>query len=154
MRRLLVSLALILAALPAPAREVDDYLAQVPLLPLADAPDVEALLAAQWPAYWRAPGAEGFGRDDVRAGRMDLDGDGLAELVVMITADSWDGGQGRPLVVAAWRKKAWRPVAWSWGELDRVFATREVMDGWRSLDTGREILRWGGNGYRAEPRPQ
>ncbi|MEW5726439.1 MAG: hypothetical protein AB1918_01300 [Pseudomonadota bacterium] len=154
MRRLFAALALALAALPAPAAEVDDYLAQVPLLPLGDAPDVEALLAAQWPAYWRAPGAEGFGRDDVRAGRVDLDGDGIAELAVMITAEPWEAAQGRPLLLAAWRKKAWRPVAWSWGEVDRVFTTREVVGGWRSLDTGREILRWDGKAYRSEPRPQ
>lgn len=159
MRRLFAAFvlsAVILAALPAVAGEADSYVAQVPLLPLPDVaqPDLDAVLAEYWPAYWRAAGAEGFGRDDVRAGRIDLDGDGAAELMLMIAAASWEGDKGRPLVVAVWRKKAWQPVAWSWGDSDTVFATREVRDGWRTIDTGRELLRWDGKAYGAEPKPQ
>lgn len=155
MRRLPAVLAVLLAALPAAAQDAGSYVAQVPLLPLSEGaqPDVDALAADQWPAYWRAAGAGGFGRDDLRAGRVDLDGDGEAELVLMIASEAWQDDKGLPLVIAAWGRKAWRPVAFARGDTDSVFTTREVVGGWRTIDTGADLLRWNGKGYRVEARP-
>ncbi|MEO0036288.1 MAG: hypothetical protein RLZZ501_2311 [Pseudomonadota bacterium] len=127
-------------------------LAQVGLQPLSDPPpaDIDALLRAQWPGYYRGGGDPSFTPAQVRVGRIDLDGDGVAELLLLLEAPDWHGLDGGPLLVARWDGKAWRPVGWAYGDADGVYATAERLGGWASVDTGSFWLRWDGRAYRAE----
>ncbi|MGE5547880.1 MAG: hypothetical protein ACM33T_13335 [Solirubrobacterales bacterium] len=154
MRRAFLIIALLLAALPAKAAE-PIYVGQVPLLPLpeGDQPDIEALVGANWKAYWHASGEHGLTRDNIRVGRFDFDGDGRAELVLMIDKDSWVGENGKPLMVAGWTKKGWLPIGWGWGDEDNVFVSRETIGGWHSIDTGRNLMRWTGKAYQLVEKP-
>lgn len=151
--------ALLLASLAfaAPARADDDVrpFAQVPLVPLPESipADVDALLKAHWTAYWNGSGENAFSRDNVRIGRIDLNGDNRAELVVMIDAPGWEAEPGNPYVVAQWTKGRWNPIGWGWGDEDTVFATTEAPGGWRTLDGGKQLLRWNGSEYRPEDKP-
>jgi len=128
--------------------------AMVALQPLPDPtpPDIDALLKTQWPAFYRA-GDQGFSPQQVRAGRIDLDGDGVAELLLLLEAPDWRTLDGGPLLVARWRDKAWRPVGWGYAEPETVYATAERLKGWFSLDLGTSWLRWDGEVYRAEEHP-
>lgn len=151
--------ALLLASitLAAPAWAMDDSrpVAQVPLVPLAETvpDDVDALVRTFWGQYYNAGGENGFTRDNLRLGRIDLDGDGRPELVVMVDAPGWEAEQGNPFVVAQWRKTRWIAVGWGWGDEDTVFATSEVQGGWRSIDGGKVVMRWLGREYHAENKP-
>lgn len=147
MHRIALTLILILSA-ALPARADITYFGQVPLLPPAEGeqPDIDALAAAAWPAYWRAAGEHGFMRSDLRLGRFDLDGDGSAELFLMIDSTAWANEHGKPLLVARWAK-GWLPVGWGWADEDRVFAAIEREQGWRSLDIGHHLMRWDGKQY-------
>lgn len=144
MRRLVLVFCLLIAALPAAAQEVLRPLGQVPMLPLppGDHPEIVTLLRAHWEPYFNTGHPQAFGRDAVRVGRFDVDGDGRAELFVLIDHDAWEAQHGRPLVVANWTKKGWNAVGWSWGDEDTVFVTTERIDGWRTIDTGTQFLRW------------
>lgn len=150
--------ALLLAALAfaVPARAADDVrpFAQVPLLPVAERlpDDVEAMLRALWPTYYNSGGENAFGRDNLRMGRIDLDSDDRAELVVMVDAPGWEAEPGTPFVVAQWRKNRWIAVGWGWGDEDTVFATTEVLGGWHSIESGHQVLRWIGKEYRLEEK--
>ena len=150
--------ALLLAslALAAPARAADDSrpFAQVPLVPAADPvpADVDALVKAFWQPYYYGTDEHAFTRDNLRVGRIDLDGDERAELVLMIDARGWEAEHGNPFVVAQWRKGRWIAVGWGWGDEDTVFATTEVLGGWRSIDGGRALLRWTGKEYQSEAK--
>lgn len=145
---------LLAAALPAQAQDAASYFGQVPLLPLAegDQPDIDTLVGEHWKAYWRAPGALGFGRDNIRAGRFDLDGDGGAELFILIDQPEWQSDKGKPLLVASWRRKGWHAIGWAWADEDSVFATQERRDGWRTIDAGDYLLRWDGQGYTPQEK--
>ncbi|HLO75817.1 MAG TPA: hypothetical protein VK196_05110 [Magnetospirillum sp.] len=157
MSRIAASL-LVLFALAAPAWAADEIrpVAQVPLLPLAEEvpADIDTLIRTLWRTYYNTGAESSFGRDSVRVGRVDLDGDGSSELVLMIDAPAWEAGPGSPFVVTQWRNKRWVPVGWGWGDEDTVFATTEVLGGWRSIDTGKLLLRWVGREYRYEEKPQ
>ncbi|MDA8231493.1 MAG: hypothetical protein M0006_09145 [Magnetospirillum sp.] len=156
MRRFILSVCVVLlAAVPAHAQEVPRWYAQVPLLPLAEGehPDIEELLSAHWADYFRAGGELGFDLDQVRAGRVDLDGGDDGELVLMIDHPRWRADDGKPFVVAAWTGGRWVPVGWGWGEEDGVFVTTEVIDGWRTIDAGNFLMRWTAGGYQRERKP-
>lgn len=144
MRTLAALLLSLTIALPAAAQETPRPVGQVPLLPLpaGDHPDLDALLQAHWRPYYNTQHDQGFGRDKVRAGRFDVDGDGRAELFLLIDQDSWEAPHGRPLVVANWTARGWNAIGWSWGDEDTVFVTAETIDGWRTIDTGTQLLRW------------
>lgn len=148
---------LAMTALAAPARATDDArpVAQVPLVPLAEAvpDDVDALVRTFWSEYYNTRAESAFTRDNLRIGRIDLDGDDRSELVVMVDAPGWEAEQGNPFVVAQWRKTRWIAVGWGWGDEDTVFATTEVLGGWRSIDGGKVVMRWVGREYRAEDKP-
>jgi hypothetical protein len=147
MRRIVLLLFLLLTA---PALGAEPPMAQVPMLPLAGEPgsDVETLVGMNWENYWRDKGHYGFGPEHLRVGRFDLDGDGVEELIVVVDKPEWLGPEGKPLVVATWRKDRWRPVGWGWGDEDTIFVTGERVDGWHSIDGGNFILRWAGrDGY-------
>lgn len=139
----LIVLALMLP-LPAQGQEAPRPVSQIALLPLPDQgrDDVIALVKTHWQPYFETQHPQAFGRESLRAGRFDLNGDGQAELLVMLTKDGWQAQQGFPLVVANWTAKGWNAVGWSWGDEDTVFATDEIRDTWRTIDTGTQYLYW------------
>lgn len=143
MRRFTLLLAL-LVTFPAAAQELPRPLAQVPMLPLPQGQhaDVEALIRAHWAPYFNTSHQQGFSRDKVRVGRFDVDGDSRAEIFLLIEDEAWEAQHGRPLVVANWTDKGWNAVGWSWGDEDTVFVTAETIDGWRTIDTGTQLMRW------------
>ncbi|MCR6629815.1 MAG: hypothetical protein NVV74_07050 [Magnetospirillum sp.] len=150
------ALLLVLVALAAPARAAEDVrpVAQVPLVPVAEGPNepLDVLLRTFWAEYYNAAGDNAFGRNDLRVGLIDLNGDGRGELVLMVDAPGWEAEQGNPFVVAEWRNKRWIAVGWGWGDEDTVFATTEVLGGWRSIDGGKVTLRWSGREYAVEAK--
>ncbi len=154
MRRSVLALLLCLAA-PALAEDGPTPVGQVALLPLGDAvrPDIEALIQVHWKDYYRTGAEHAFDRDRIRVGRFDLNGDGRAELLLMIDQDDWEADLGRPLVVADWSVKGWKAVGWSWGDDETVFATDEIVGGWRTIDTGTQYLRWDGRIYQRVDKP-
>jgi hypothetical protein len=160
MRRIaLILLALLVAApaLPASAQDIHRLMAQVPLLPLSeggDHSDIEQLVRTYWPDFFNAGGEHGFARDQLRVGRIDLDGDDRAELFVMIHAPAWESSNGFPLVVARWTGKGWVPAGWAWGDPDSVFVTAERLEGWATIDTPNHWLRWSGGEYRLTDKPR
>lgn len=140
----LIALTLLLSP-PALAQEDQPRpVGQIALLPIGDSgrDDIVGLVKTHWRPYFQTQDPLAFDRDSVRAGRFDLDNDGRAELLVMITKTGWEAEHGFPLVVAAWTDKGWNAVGWSWGDEDTVFATDQVIDAWRSIDTGTQYLRW------------
>ncbi|MGE5476209.1 MAG: hypothetical protein ACM3Q1_06110 [Bacteroidales bacterium] len=151
-----IALLLAVLTLAAPARAQDDVrpFAQVPLVPATEQlpDDVEAMVWAFWPSYYKSGGENTFGREHLRLGRIDLNGDDRAELVLMIDAPGWESAQGNPFVVAQWRKNRWVAVGWGWGDEDTVFATTETLGGWHSIDGGKVVMRWQGREYRLEDK--
>lgn len=150
MRFLAALLLLCLAtAHPAAAQESPRPVGQVPVLPLppGDHPDIEALLRAHWAPYYNTGHEHAFDRGKVRAGRFDIDGDGHPELFVLINQAAWEAEGGHPLVVAKWMAQGWTAIGWSWGDEDTIFATAEIIDGRRTIDTGTQLLRWGRGVY-------
>jgi len=150
MRRLCANLLLALSlAAPAAAGAEPRPVGQVPLLPMADGvhEDIDNLMQVYWKAHFNTDAEHAFGRDAVRVGRFDLNNDGRAELVLMVDAPGWRADQGNPFVVAQWIKRRWVGIGWGWGDEDTLFATDEVVGGWRSIDTGPQMLRWSGKEY-------
>lgn len=146
--------ALLLATPLAFAQEVPRPVAQIPLLRLADGEqrDITDLVMALWQPYYNTNAEHAFGRDNLRAGRFDLDGDGQAELILMIDAEGWEADPGDPFVIARWTQGHWIPVGWGWGDQDSVFAAEEIQGGWRTVVTNSEILRWTGREYQITER--
>ena len=153
MRMIAILIAAIVIALstPAPAEDYGQLLAQVALQPLpeSETPDIEALLKANWKAYYNAGGQYGFFRDQVRAGRIDLNEDGRAELFILIDSPAWNSDKGQPLLVAQWTKSGWAPIGWSFADSDSVFVTNGRVGGWATIETPNQWLRWNGAGYQA-----
>ncbi|NFV81930.1 hypothetical protein [Magnetospirillum aberrantis] len=147
-------LACLALAAPAWATEEPRLLAQVPLVPPTEnlPDDIADLVYAFWPEYYNGYGENAFTRDNLRLGRTDLNGDGKAELVLLVDSPSWEAAQGFPFVVAQWRKGRWFAIGWSWGDEDTVFVTSESHDGWHSLDSGKVVLRWQGKQYKPEEK--
>ncbi|RAU22064.1 hypothetical protein CU669_10270 [Paramagnetospirillum kuznetsovii] len=157
--RIRITLLLILAtvlAFPAAAQDFGRPVAQVALQPLpeAETPDIEAVLRANWKAYYNTGGQFGFFRDQVRAGRIDLNEDGQAELFILIDSPAWNSAKGQPLLVARWTSKGWATVGWSFGDSDGVFVTAQRIDGWATIETPSQWLRWNGVGYQALDKPR
>lgn len=152
----ITALFLATLALAAPAWGADGtrLLAQVPLVPPTETlpDDVADLVYGFWPQYYNSVGENAFSRDNLRLGRIDLNGDDKPELVLMVDSPSWEAGEGFPFVVAQWRKGRWIAVGWGWGDEDTVFATTEVQNGWHSIDGGRMVLRWVGSQYQPEEK--
>lgn len=147
-------LACLVFAVPAQAADDARPYAQVPLVPPGERlpEDITDLLYAFWPSYYNSVGENAFGPNHLRLGRIDLNGDDRPELVLMVDAPGWEAEQGNPFVVAQWRKGRWIAVGWGWGDEDTLFATSEVLGGWRSIDGGRTLLRWVGKEYRSEEK--
>ena len=156
MRRVALLICLVvLAALPAQAQVAAPHpLAAVPMLPLAAGPhpDIEDLLRRHWRDFFEGGGEHAFTLNDVRAGRFDFDGDGDPELVLMIDRPDWQSDDGKPLVIATWTEHHWLPVGWGWGDEDQILVTDQVIDGWRTLDIGKFLMRWTPNGYQRDPK--
>ncbi len=152
---ILILLALT-TALPVAAQDFGRPLAQVALQPLpeTETPDIEALLRANWRAYYNGSGDFAFFRDQVRAGRIDLNEDGQAELMILIDSPAWISDKGQPLLVARWTNHGWAVIGWSFGDSDGVFVTSQRSDGWASIETPSQWLRWNGSGYRPTDRPK
>ncbi|CAA7627136.1 hypothetical protein [Magnetospirillum sp. UT-4] len=147
--RLLAALLLSIA-LPAAAADAPRQIAQLPLLPLPPGThnDILALVRVHWRPYFETADANAFDRSALRVGRLDLNGDGRAELAVMIAKPEWEAEQGQPFVLATWTARGWLAVGWGWGDEDTVFATEESARGWLTVDTGTQLLRWDGKEYR------
>lgn len=149
--RLILALALLTClAGPATAQDYGRPLAQVALQPLpeTETPDIEVLLKANWKAYYNSGGQFGFFRDQVRAGRIDLNEDGRAELFLLIDSPAWTSGKGQPLLVAGWTAKGWTPIGWSFADSDGVFVTSSRVEGWATIETPSQWLRWNGTAYQ------
>jgi hypothetical protein len=154
MRPLILTLALLLAPLSAAAQDFGKLVAQVALLPLpeSETPDIDLLLRTQWKAYFNAGGTHGFFRDQVRAGRIDLDEDGKAELFILIDSPAWTTPKGLPLLVAGWTTRGWTAIGWSFADSDSVFVTSERIDGWATVLTPTQALQRVGKSYQAIDR--
>jgi hypothetical protein len=148
-------LALMAASLPAAAQDYGRPLAQVGLQPLPDTPtpDIDLALKTYWPAYFNSGAKFGFFRDQVRAGRIDLDEDGKAELFIIIDSPDWQSDKGFPMLVARWTAKGWSAIGWGFGDSDQVFVTGSRVDGWATIETPSQWLRWNGASYQALDRP-
>jgi hypothetical protein len=136
------------------AQDFGRPVALVALQPLPESvpADIDAVLKAQWPAYYRSAGEHGFGPDQVRAGRIDLNEDGRAELVLLVEAPDWNSVGGGPLLVARWTERGWTPIGWSYAEPEGVFVTSDRAGGWATIATPTYWLRWSGKSYSAVPR--
>ncbi|OAN42981.1 hypothetical protein A6A04_09765 [Paramagnetospirillum marisnigri] len=160
MRILLTIVILAISGLAAPgAALAQDYgrlVAQVALQPLpeGETPDIDALLKTHWRAYYNGGGQFGFFRDQVRAGRIDLNEDGRTELFLLIDAPAWASAKGQPMVVAQWTSKGWAPIGWGFGEADGVFVTSSRLGGWATIETPSQWFRWNGASYQPLDRPQ
>lgn len=157
MRRLaLLFLALFVLATPAGAQDGLRLAAQIPLLPLADGVqrDIDDLAVALWQPYYHTQAEHSFARDNLRASRFDLNGDGEAELILMVVAPGWEADQGNPFVIARWVNKRWLAIGWGWGDEDTLFATDEVLGGWRTVMSQSQIIRWSGRDYQARERAE
>lgn len=158
MRSLLAALILCTVAVAnsCAAQEFGRPMAQVALQPLpeAETPDIEAVLKAHWRAYYNGSGEFAFFRDQVRAGRIDLNEDGRAELFLLIDAPGWGSDKGFPLLVAQWTAKGWQPIGWSFADPDGVFVTAGRVDGWATVETPSQWLRWNGASFQAIDRPK
>jgi hypothetical protein len=154
MRLLIALLALLLLPLSATAQDFGRLMAQVALQPLpeGETPDIDQLLRAQWKAYYNAGGTHGFFRDQVRAGRIDLNEDGQAELFILIDSPAWISAKGQPLLVATWTSRGWSPIGWSFADSDSVFVTAERIDGWATIITPTQALQRVGRNYQAIER--
>ncbi|BAE50398.1 hypothetical protein amb1594 [Paramagnetospirillum magneticum AMB-1] len=154
MRIIFTLLALLLLPLAAVAQDFGRLVAQVALQPLpeAETPDIDLLLRTQWKAYYNAGGPHGFFRDQVRAGRIDLNEDGRAELFILIDSPAWVSAKGQPLLVAGWTSRGWAPIGWSFADSDSVFVTSERIDGWATIQTPTQALQRVGKGYQAIDR--
>ena len=155
MLRVCASLLLALSlSLPAAAGAEPRLVGQVPLLPMADGvhEDIDSLVVAHWKGHFNTSAEHSFGRDAIRVGRFDLNGDNRAELVLMVDAPGWQAAQGNPFVVAQWIKQRWIAIGWGWGDEDTLFATDELNAGWRSIDSGTQVLRWTGKEYIASDK--
>jgi hypothetical protein len=156
MRILFALLALLSLSLsrPAPAADFGRMVAQVALQPLPDeeTPDIDQLLRSQWKAYYNAGGSHGFFRDQVRAGRIDLNEDGQAELFILIDSPAWTSAKGQPLLVAGWTSRGWAPIGWSFADSDGVFVSSERIDGWATILTPTQALQRVGKSYQAIDR--
>jgi hypothetical protein len=160
-RILSVVLALLIGAAalsttPVAAQEIYSLRAQVALLPLSDADhsDIESVVKTLWKPYFNAGGELGFFRDALRAGLIDLNEDGVPELLVMIDAPRWQAAGGLPFVVAQWTAKGWSPIGWGWGDPDSVFVTAERLGGWATIDTPTQWLRWNGKALQGTDKPK
>lgn len=157
MRRLaLLFLALFAFTAPALAQDGLRLTAQVPLLPLADSvqPDIDDLAVALWQPYYHTRAEHAFARENLRAGRFDLNADGEAELILMVVAPGWEADQGNPFVIARWVNRRWLAIGWGWGDEDSLFATNDVAAGWRTLVSHSQVIRWSGREYQAHPRSE
>jgi hypothetical protein len=154
MRTALALLALMLLPLPAAAQNFGKLVAQVALLPLpeSETPDIDLLLRTQWKAYFNAGGTHGFFRDQVRAGRIDLNEDGQAELFILIDSPGWASAKGQPLLVAGWTSRGWTAIGWSFADSDSVFVTSERVEGWATILTPSQALQRVGKSYQAIDR--
>ncbi|MGE4281771.1 MAG: hypothetical protein AB7G62_19470, partial [Magnetospirillum sp.] len=100
MRHALIALSLFFLPLCAHAQApVPAPVGQIAMLPMPDKglDDVVALVKTHWKPYFETQSTEAFGRESLRFGRFDLDGDNRAELVVMVTKAGWEAEQGFPL---------------------------------------------------------
>lgn len=157
MRRLASLLfALLVLSLPARAQESTRLAAQIPLLPLAEGVqhDIDDLAVALWGTYYHTNAEHAFARENLRAGRFDLNGDNQAELILMVIAPGWEADQGYSFVVARWVNKRWMPVGWGWSDEDSLFVTESQQGGWRTLMSNSQILRWDGREYQITERSE
>lgn len=155
MRTPFAALVLALLAAPSLADDAPVPAAQIPMLSLSTPLpwEVESALQTYWKDHYLASGDNGFGADKVRAGRFDLNGDGKAELILMVEDESWEAELGRPFLVANWSRTGWNAIGWSWGDEETLFATTETFGGWRTIDTGTQLLRWDGRIYQRVDKP-
>jgi hypothetical protein len=156
MRHIAALFLMLLSAFPAVADDIHRLVAAVAMLPLPDShqDDVEALVRTHWSNYFNVSGPQGFRREHLRAGRFDLDGDGRAELLVMIDHPEWESANGKPFVMANWTAKGWRAIGWGWSHEDGVFVSAEKLKGVYTVDTPLYWIRWTGKAYQLEAKPQ
>ncbi|CAA7627556.1 hypothetical protein [Magnetospirillum sp. SS-4] len=150
-----IAALLVATALPATAQDHGRPAALVGMQPLpeTETPDIDALLRAHWRAYYNSGARHGFFRDQVRAGRIDLNEDGQMELLLLIDSPDWQGDRGRPLLVAHWTARGWAAIGWGFADSDGVFVTTERAKGWATIETPTQWLHWTGSAYRAEDKP-
>ncbi len=149
---ILITLFLLLVPFVAGADPVK--LALVPILSPTSGPhpDLDDLLQRFWRNYYKADGAQGFDLSQVRVGRVDLNDDDEAELILMVDSPSWRADGGYPFVIATWIDKQWNAVGWGWGDPDGIFSLTETIHGWHSVETTESILRWNGSQYDIVPK--
>jgi hypothetical protein len=150
----LIAALLCVASLSAAAQDYGRPVAQVALQPLPETPtpDIEALLKTHWKAYYNSGGRDGFFRDQVRAGRIDLDENGVAELFVLIESSDWLTSRGFPMMVARWTDKGWTAIGGMYADPDTVFVTTDRVQGWATVETQSQWMRWNGIKYQTLDR--
>lgn len=128
---------------------------QIAMLPLNDGvpSDIDKVVAGVWGPYYNTSDENAFTRDNLRAGRADLNDDGWAELVLMLDHVLWKDAPGKPYLIATWQQDSWRVVGWGWGDEDGLFVTEEVMGGWHSIDSGSQWVHWTGKAYLSDDKP-
>ena len=57
-------------------------------------------------------------------------------------------------MVAQWNGTGWDPIGWSFADSDGVFVTSGRVDGWATIETPTQWLRWNGVSYQALDKPK
>jgi len=144
-----ILIALFLMVAPFTSEAADAIYSEVAILPPSPGPhpDLEDLLHRFWHDYFGADGSLGFSLAQVRVGRVDLNDDDQAELILMIDHPGWKADAGKPFVIATWKDESWMAIGWGWGDEDGIWSLVETQGGWHSLDTGSAFMRWNGHEY-------
>ncbi len=144
-----IILALFFLVAPLPALAGSAISAQVAVLPPSPGPhpDLEDILQRFWHDFFGVEGKLGFTLSQVRVGRVDLNDDDQAELILMIDHPGWKANAGKPFVIATWKDESWMAIGWGWGDEDGIWSMVETQRGWHNLDIGASTMRWNGTQY-------
>ncbi len=126
------------------------------LAAVATAQDVPAPLAAAVRQFAKAPGAPGPTFDHAL---VDLNGDGVADAVVLITDREWCGSGGCTMLVFRAAGNGFALVSRSTITREPIRLSPETAHGWRTLiassnGVGEVLMRFDGNGYPLNPSVQ
>lgn len=144
---------LLMAMLPFTGRAAEAPGQDVAFRSLAD--EAERTFARDWlsrnakddepPAFWR----KAVDENRIRIATVDLNGDGVAERLLMIADPGWCGSAGCDTVILRSQQGLWV----SMGRInmrDTVRVLEEKRNGWHRLNTGTDLLTFGRRGRITE----